>query len=96
MPWMVVAMLPTCSLTLIAYWGWIITLARLHGRRWRRYWRSNFVVRLIPDDSIGETNLRQGDIIERHLYQQNSYTDNETTEIHHRNSRQSIDLNDIS
>ncbi|KOX73105.1 E3 ubiquitin-protein ligase MARCH3 [Melipona quadrifasciata] len=28
MPWMVVAMLPTCSLTLIAYWGWIITLAR--------------------------------------------------------------------
>lgn len=28
MPWMIVAMLPTCSLTLIAYWGWIITLAR--------------------------------------------------------------------
>ncbi|XP_043515665.1 E3 ubiquitin-protein ligase MARCHF2-like isoform X1 [Frieseomelitta varia] len=95
MPWMVVAMLPTCSLTLIAYWGWIITLARLHGRRWRRYWRSNFVVRLIPDDSIGETNLRQGEIIERQLYQQN-YMDDETTEIHHTNSRQSIDLNDTS
>ncbi|KAK9306522.1 hypothetical protein QLX08_002887 [Tetragonisca angustula] len=95
MPWMVVAMLPTCSLTLIAYWGWIITLARLHGRRWRRHWRSNFVVRLIPDDSIGETNLRQGEIIERQLYQQN-YVDDETTEIHHRNSRQSIDLNDTS
>ncbi|XP_003708623.2 E3 ubiquitin-protein ligase MARCHF3 isoform X1 [Megachile rotundata] len=51
-PWMIVAMLPTCSLTLIAYWGWIITLGRLHGRRWRRYWRSNFVIRLIPDDAI--------------------------------------------
>ncbi|XP_076759037.1 E3 ubiquitin-protein ligase MARCHF2 [Xylocopa sonorina] len=60
MPWMIVAMLPTCSLTLIAYWGWVVTLARLHGRRWRRYWRSNFVVRLIPDDSIAaEANARR-------------------------------------
>lgn len=60
MPWMIIAMLPTCSLTLIAYWGWVITLARLHGRRWRRYWRSNFVVRLIPDESIAaDANFRQ-------------------------------------
>ncbi|KOC62142.1 E3 ubiquitin-protein ligase MARCH2 [Habropoda laboriosa] len=60
MPWMIVAMLPTCSLTLVAYWGWMITLVRLHGRRWRRYWRSNFVIRLIPDRSIvAETNFRQ-------------------------------------
>ncbi|XP_070513670.1 E3 ubiquitin-protein ligase MARCHF3-like [Cardiocondyla obscurior] len=48
-PWMIVAMLPTCLLTLIAYWRWIITLGRLHGHRWRRYWRNNYVVRLIPD-----------------------------------------------
>lgn len=27
-PWMIVAMLPTCLLTLIAYWRWIITLGR--------------------------------------------------------------------
>ncbi|XP_026671297.1 E3 ubiquitin-protein ligase MARCH2-like [Ceratina calcarata] len=60
MPWMIIAMLPTCSLTLIAYWGWVITLARLHGRRWRRFWRSNFVVRLIPDESMAaDTNFRQ-------------------------------------
>ncbi|XP_018311327.1 E3 ubiquitin-protein ligase MARCH2 isoform X2 [Mycetomoellerius zeteki] len=51
-PWMIVAMLPTCLLTLIAYWRWIITLGRLHGHRWRRYWRNNFVVRLIPDNDI--------------------------------------------
>ncbi|XP_043269797.1 E3 ubiquitin-protein ligase MARCHF1-like isoform X2 [Venturia canescens] len=50
-PWMIVAMLPTCSLTLVAYWGWLITLGRLHGRRWRRFWRNNFVVRLIPESS---------------------------------------------
>ncbi|XP_074100500.1 uncharacterized protein LOC141528371 isoform X2 [Cotesia typhae] len=49
-PWMIVAMLPTCSLTLVAYWSWIITLGRLHGRRWRRFWRTNFVVRLLPTD----------------------------------------------
>ncbi|XP_076678255.1 E3 ubiquitin-protein ligase MARCHF3 [Andrena cerasifolii] len=52
MPWMIVAMLPTCFLTLVAYWGWIITLGRLHGRRWRRYWRNNFVIRLVPDNII--------------------------------------------
>ncbi|KYN32668.1 E3 ubiquitin-protein ligase MARCH3 [Trachymyrmex septentrionalis] len=51
-PWMIIAMLPTCLLTLIAYWRWIITLGRLHGHRWRRYWRNNFVVRLIPDNDI--------------------------------------------
>ncbi|CAL1679770.1 unnamed protein product [Lasius platythorax] len=51
-PWMIVAMLPTCLLTLIAYWRWIITLGRLHGHRWRRYWRSNFVIRLIPDNNL--------------------------------------------
>ncbi|XP_034948173.1 E3 ubiquitin-protein ligase MARCHF2-like isoform X3 [Chelonus insularis] len=49
-PWIIIAMLPTCSLTLIAYWTWIITIGRLHGRRWRRFWRNNFVVRLLPDD----------------------------------------------
>jgi len=27
-PWMIVAMLPTCLLTVIAYWRWIITLGR--------------------------------------------------------------------
>ncbi|XP_077276509.1 E3 ubiquitin-protein ligase MARCHF3 isoform X1 [Temnothorax americanus] len=51
-PWMIVAMLPTCLLTLIAYWRWIITLGRLHGHRWRRYWRNNFVVRLIPANDV--------------------------------------------
>ncbi|XP_011300055.1 E3 ubiquitin-protein ligase MARCH3 isoform X2 [Fopius arisanus] len=50
-PWMIVAMLPTCSLTLIAYWSWLVTLGRLHGRRWHRFWRDNFVVRLLPDNS---------------------------------------------
>ncbi|XP_015113015.1 E3 ubiquitin-protein ligase MARCH2 [Diachasma alloeum] len=53
-PWMIVAMLPTCSLTLIAYWSWLVTLGRyinrLHGRRWHRFWRDNFVVRLLPDN----------------------------------------------
>ncbi|XP_072767282.1 E3 ubiquitin-protein ligase MARCHF2, partial [Anoplolepis gracilipes] len=58
-PWMIVAMLPTCLLTLIAYWRWIITLGRLHGHRWRRYWRSNFVIRLIPDNNIDRINLRE-------------------------------------
>nr|XP_033342027.1 E3 ubiquitin-protein ligase MARCH2-like isoform X1 [Megalopta genalis]XP_033342033.1 E3 ubiquitin-protein ligase MARCH2-like isoform X2 [Megalopta genalis] len=51
-PWMIVTMLPTCLLTLVAYWGWIITLGRLHGRRWRRYWRNNFVIRLVPNNGI--------------------------------------------
>ncbi|XP_024944637.1 E3 ubiquitin-protein ligase MARCH3 isoform X2 [Cephus cinctus] len=55
-PWMIVAMLPTCSLTLVAYWGWLITLGRyinrLHGRRWRRFWRNNFVVRLLPERGL--------------------------------------------
>ncbi|XP_015434788.1 PREDICTED: E3 ubiquitin-protein ligase MARCH1-like [Dufourea novaeangliae] len=51
-PWMLVAMLPTCTLTLVAYWGWVLTLGRLHGRRWRRYWRNNFVIRLVPDNAI--------------------------------------------
>ncbi|XP_031843050.1 E3 ubiquitin-protein ligase MARCHF2 [Nomia melanderi] len=51
-PWMIITMLPTCLLTLVAYWGWIITLGRLHGRRWRRYWRNNFVIRLVPDTAI--------------------------------------------
>ncbi|XP_076629975.1 E3 ubiquitin-protein ligase MARCHF3 [Colletes latitarsis] len=51
-PWMIVAMLPTCGLTLVAYWGWVITLVRLHGRRWRRYWRNNFVIRLVPNNTI--------------------------------------------
>ncbi|XP_011254092.1 E3 ubiquitin-protein ligase MARCH3 [Camponotus floridanus] len=54
-PWMIVAMLPTCLLTLIAYWRWIITLGRLHGHRWRRYWRSNFVIRLIPDNNVEDS-----------------------------------------
>lgn len=27
-------------------------MSRLHGRRWRRYWRSNFVIRLVPDNAI--------------------------------------------
>ncbi|XP_011874270.1 PREDICTED: E3 ubiquitin-protein ligase MARCH2-like [Vollenhovia emeryi] len=53
-PWMIVAMLPTCLLTLIAYWRWIITLGRLHGHRWRRYWRNNYVVRLIPDNDVAD------------------------------------------
>ncbi|XP_011639920.1 E3 ubiquitin-protein ligase MARCH2-like [Pogonomyrmex barbatus] len=54
LPWMIVAMLPTCLLTLIAYWRWIITLGRLHGHRWRRYWRNNFVVRLVPDSNVND------------------------------------------
>ncbi|XP_043460832.1 E3 ubiquitin-protein ligase MARCHF3-like isoform X1 [Leptopilina heterotoma] len=53
-PWMVVAMLPTCSLTLIAYWGWLITLGRyitrFHSRRWQTFWRHNFIVRLVPEN----------------------------------------------
>ncbi|KAI4502814.1 hypothetical protein M0802_001858 [Mischocyttarus mexicanus] len=49
-PWIIVVMLPTCSLTLVAYWAWLMTLGRLHIRRWRRYWRNNFVVRLLPED----------------------------------------------
>ncbi|XP_014213402.1 E3 ubiquitin-protein ligase MARCH3-like [Copidosoma floridanum] len=49
-PWTIVAMLPTCSLTLVAYWGWLLTLQRLHGRRWRQYWQSNFIVQLVPHD----------------------------------------------
>ncbi|XP_076240973.1 uncharacterized protein LOC143183334 [Calliopsis andreniformis] len=62
MPWMIIAMLPTCSLTLVAYWGWIVTLGRLHGRRWRRYWRNNFVIRLVPDDGIqAESRVRVQD-----------------------------------
>lgn len=24
---------------------------RLHGHRWRRYWRNNFVIRLIPNNT---------------------------------------------
>ncbi|KAL7301865.1 hypothetical protein TKK_0005469 [Trichogramma kaykai] len=48
-PWTVIAMLPTCSLTLFAYWGWLTTLHRMHGRRWRQYWESNFVVQLLTD-----------------------------------------------
>ncbi|XP_003425907.1 E3 ubiquitin-protein ligase MARCH3-like [Nasonia vitripennis] len=51
-PWTIVAMLPTCSLTLVAYWGWLLTLQRLHGRRWRQYWQSNFIVQLVPDSPI--------------------------------------------
>ncbi|KAF7382527.1 hypothetical protein HZH68_015446 [Vespula germanica] len=51
-PWVIVAMLPTCSLTLVAYWAWLMTLGRLHVRRWRRYWRNNFVVRLIEPEDI--------------------------------------------
>ncbi|XP_012261428.2 E3 ubiquitin-protein ligase MARCHF2-like [Athalia rosae] len=51
-PWTIIAMLPTCTLTLIAYWGWLITLGRLHSRRWRRFWRNNFVVRLLPDNAL--------------------------------------------
>ncbi|XP_078033029.1 E3 ubiquitin-protein ligase MARCHF2 [Augochlora pura] len=51
-PWMIVTMLPTCLLTLVAYWGWIITLGRLHGRRWRRFWRNNFVIRLVPANGV--------------------------------------------
>ena len=27
-PWTIVAMLPTCTLTLVAYWGWLLTLRR--------------------------------------------------------------------
>ncbi|XP_032663354.1 E3 ubiquitin-protein ligase MARCH2-like isoform X2 [Odontomachus brunneus] len=59
-PWMTVAMLPTCLLTLIAYWRWIIMLGRVHGHRWRRYWRNNFVIRLMPsndaDDNVDNAN----------------------------------------
>ncbi|KAL2730860.1 E3 ubiquitin-protein ligase MARCHF3-like isoform X1 [Vespula squamosa] len=51
-PWVIVAMLPTCSLTLVAYWAWLMTLGRLHVRRWRRYWRNNFIVRLIEPEDI--------------------------------------------
>ncbi|XP_011501662.1 PREDICTED: E3 ubiquitin-protein ligase MARCH3-like [Ceratosolen solmsi marchali] len=51
-PWTIVALLPTCSLTLVAYWGWLLTLQRLHGRRWRQYWQSNFIVQLVPDTPI--------------------------------------------
>ncbi|XP_020288445.1 E3 ubiquitin-protein ligase MARCH2-like isoform X2 [Pseudomyrmex gracilis] len=58
-PWMIVAILPTCLLTLIAYWRWIITLGRLHGNRWRRYWRNNFVIRLIPDNEDNTVELRR-------------------------------------
>ncbi|KAJ8683572.1 hypothetical protein QAD02_019364 [Eretmocerus hayati] len=51
-PWTIVAMLPICSLTLVAYWSWLLTLQRLHGRRWRQYWQSNFIIQLIPDSPI--------------------------------------------
>ncbi|XP_066599610.1 E3 ubiquitin-protein ligase MARCHF2-like [Prorops nasuta] len=49
-PWTIVAMLPTCCLTVLAYWTWLLTLARLHALRWRHYWRTNFVVRLLPEN----------------------------------------------
>ncbi|XP_023289777.1 E3 ubiquitin-protein ligase MARCH2-like [Orussus abietinus] len=52
-PWTIYAMLPTCSLTLVAYWGWLITLGRLHGRRWRRFRRNNFVVHLVSESDRG-------------------------------------------
>ncbi|CAK9808360.1 E3 ubiquitin-protein ligase MARCHF2 [Anthophora quadrimaculata] len=83
MPWMIAAMLPTCSLTLIAYWGWVITLARLHGRRWRRYWRSNFVIRLVPDHTIiAERSLRQqAQFNEQSEYSWSDATDDRITEI---------------
>ncbi|XP_014481638.1 PREDICTED: E3 ubiquitin-protein ligase MARCH2-like [Dinoponera quadriceps] len=60
-PWMIFAMLPTCLLTLIAYWRWIITLGRLHGRRWRRYWRNNFAIRLIPNADGNNTESAQNE-----------------------------------
>ncbi|RLU26906.1 hypothetical protein DMN91_000704 [Ooceraea biroi] len=65
-PWMIVAMLPTCLLTLIAYWRWIITLGRLHGHRWRRYWRNNFVVRLIPDNERADDEARSSEHFDAH------------------------------
>lgn len=35
---------------------------RLHGRRWRRYWRNNFVIRLVPDNVIpAEASARMED-----------------------------------
>ncbi|KAF7995207.1 hypothetical protein HCN44_004679 [Aphidius gifuensis] len=55
-PWMIVVLLPTCSLTLAAYWCWLVTLGRLHGRQWRRFWRNNFVVRLLPDNPSSTNN----------------------------------------
>lgn len=55
-PWVIVAMLPTCSLTLVAYWAWLMTLGRLHVRRWRRYWRNNFVVRLQTENINNQEN----------------------------------------
>ncbi|XP_053977125.1 E3 ubiquitin-protein ligase MARCHF2-like [Hylaeus volcanicus] len=62
-PWMIVAMLPTCALTLVAYWGWVITLGRLHGRRWRRYWRNNFVIRLVPDNAIQDERVASSEYL---------------------------------
>ncbi|XP_033208142.1 E3 ubiquitin-protein ligase MARCH2-like isoform X2 [Belonocnema kinseyi] len=55
LPWMIIAILPTCSLTLVAYWGWLITLGRFHSRRWRRFWRNNFIVRLLPENVYEHT-----------------------------------------
>jgi len=34
---------------------------RLHGHRWRRYWRNNFVVRLIPDNERAGDNDDDGE-----------------------------------
>lgn len=42
---------------------------RLHGRRWRRFWRNNFVVRLVPNS--GDSSLRaenSSDVRERMEY----------------------------
>ncbi|XP_076651274.1 E3 ubiquitin-protein ligase MARCHF2 [Halictus rubicundus] len=80
-PWMIITMLPTCLLTLIAYWGWIITLGRLHGRRWRRYWRNNFVIRLVPNNiAASEPEMSSPELMEESSIFRSSETE-ETTEI---------------
>ncbi|XP_076295424.1 E3 ubiquitin-protein ligase MARCHF3 [Lasioglossum baleicum] len=80
-PWMIITMLPTCLLTLVAYWGWIITLGRLHGRRWRRYWRNNFVIRLVPNNvAASEPEASSPELMEESSIFRNSETE-ETTEI---------------
>lgn len=33
----------------------LLSYYRLHGHRWRRYWRSNFVVRLIPEHNVEDS-----------------------------------------
>lgn len=39
----------------------LLVLHRLHGNRWRRYWRNNFVIRLIPDNEGNAIEPRRSD-----------------------------------